>query len=253
MAEQKESSVLFSLKELMNLEEQRIQEEEADRERRTREEMERKLASERAARDAEERRLRDEEEARRLEELRRREESTRLDAIRQGEIEKARTEAEHRARMEAMASQQAHEHQLAIVSTDTSKKRLQLIVGIVTAVLLIGGIGGGLAWKKSAEEADRKAAAMAADAKAKEEEFLRLKREFEEKQEEQRSLQQRLESAKDEVERAKLEADLSKKRKEVAAAGQRVSGGGGGGEKAGGGGAAKPCNCPPGDPLCSCL
>ena len=65
MAEQKESSVLFSLKELMGLEEQRIREEEADRDRRAREEMERKATAERAARDAEERRLREEEAARR--------------------------------------------------------------------------------------------------------------------------------------------------------------------------------------------
>ena len=36
MAEQKESSVLFSLKELMNLEEDRIKQEEADKDKRVR-------------------------------------------------------------------------------------------------------------------------------------------------------------------------------------------------------------------------
>ena len=35
-----------------------------------------------------------------------------------------------------------------------------------------------------------------------------------------------------------------------ASAAMRVSGGGAAKQ---GGGAAKPCNCPPGDPLCSCL
>ena len=40
MAEQKESSVLFSLKELMNLEEDRIREEEADKARRAKVEQE---------------------------------------------------------------------------------------------------------------------------------------------------------------------------------------------------------------------
>ena len=42
MAEQKESSVLFSLKELMNLEENRIKEEEQEKDRRSRAEAERK-------------------------------------------------------------------------------------------------------------------------------------------------------------------------------------------------------------------
>ena len=93
MAEQKESSVLFSLKELMNLEENRIKEEEAEKDRRARHEAETRASAERAARDAEERRLREEEERRRSEEQRQREEAARLEAIRHGEIEKARAEA----------------------------------------------------------------------------------------------------------------------------------------------------------------
>src|SRR5881394_4441040 len=75
MPEQKESSVLFSLKELMNLEEDRIKQEEADKDRRARQEADAKAAAERAARDAEERRIREEEEARRVEDLRRKEEA----------------------------------------------------------------------------------------------------------------------------------------------------------------------------------
>ena len=77
MADQKESSVLFSLKELMNLEEDRIREEEAQKAARARAELEAREARERAAREAEERRLREEEERRRSEELRKREEQTR--------------------------------------------------------------------------------------------------------------------------------------------------------------------------------
>ena len=52
MAEQKESSVLFSLKELMSLEENRIKEEEADKEAVACAEAEAKAAAERAARSA---------------------------------------------------------------------------------------------------------------------------------------------------------------------------------------------------------
>ena len=85
MAEQKESSVLFSLKELMNLEENRIKEEEAEKAARARAEAERKAREDAERRAAEERRLREEEEARRGEEQRKREELARVEAIRLGE------------------------------------------------------------------------------------------------------------------------------------------------------------------------
>ncbi len=52
MAEQKESSVLFSLKELMSLEEDRIQAEENERNERARAEDAARSAAERAQRDA---------------------------------------------------------------------------------------------------------------------------------------------------------------------------------------------------------
>ena len=148
MADQKESSVLFSLKELMNLEEDRIREEEAQKAARARAELEAREAKERAARDAEERRLRDDEERRRTEELRKREEQTRLEAIRQGEVEKARAEAEHRARMEAMAAQRAHEAQLASINQDQHKKRLQVTIGVVAFLFVAAVVGGGVAFKK---------------------------------------------------------------------------------------------------------
>ena len=48
MADQKESSVLFSLKELMGLEEDRIREEEADKTRRAKAELDAREATERA-------------------------------------------------------------------------------------------------------------------------------------------------------------------------------------------------------------
>ena len=140
MAEQKESSVLFSLKELMNLEEDRIKEEEAEKEAKARAEREARESAERAARAAEERRLREEEEARRNEEQRRREEAARLEAIRHAEIEKAKAEAEHAARLQAMTAQQQHEAQIAAVQSDQSKKQLKIAVGVVAGFLVIGGV-----------------------------------------------------------------------------------------------------------------
>ncbi len=59
----------------------------------------------------------------------------------------------------------------------------------------------------------------------------------------------------DEIAAGKPIAALSKERNERAS-GQAAAGGGGAPAAkpaGGGGGASKPCNCTPGDPLCSCL
>lgn len=247
MAEQqKESSVLFSLKELMNLEEDRIREEEAQKEAQAKAELEARQAAERAAREAEEARLRSEEEARRIDEQRRKEEATRLDAIRLGEIEKAKAEAEHRARLQAMSAQQAHEQTLAALTQDKHKKRLQIIVGIAVGVLLIGGVGGGLAFKQHQEEAAKQAAVLEAQRKETEERLRRLQNEFDTARTREQDLQASLANAKDEATRAKLQAELEQQRSKTQAAGRAVG-------KVGSSSDApkkKASNCSPGDPLC---
>ncbi len=119
MAEQKESSVLFSLKELMNLEEDRIKQEDDDEEAPgSRPRCRPRVEAERRAREAEEARMRAEDERRRRKSSAPREEQARLEAIRQGEVEKARLEAEQQARLRAMAQQQEHERQLAALTQD---------------------------------------------------------------------------------------------------------------------------------------
>jgi colicin import membrane protein len=139
MAEQKESSVLFSLKELMNLEEDRIRQED-DQKRKAEEEAARVRAeAERRAREEEESRLRAIEDKRRAEEQRTREESARLDAIRHAEVEKARLEAENQGRMEQLRRQQEHERQLALVTQDKSKKRL-VFIAVSIGVVALGGL-----------------------------------------------------------------------------------------------------------------
>src|SRR5262245_59088479 len=97
MAEQKESSVLFSLKELMTLEEDRIKQEDDDRKKKEQAEVQARLDGERRAREAEEERVRQENERKRQEDQRTREEQARVEAIRQGEVEKARKDAENQA------------------------------------------------------------------------------------------------------------------------------------------------------------
>jgi len=52
----------------------------------------------------------------------------------------------------------------------------------------------------------------------------------------------------------RIEQELAKAKQQRERAAGAMRGGGGGGKKEGGGSApAKPCNCTPGDPLCSCL
>src|SRR5262245_17764961 len=161
MPEQKESSVLFSLKELMSLEEDRIRTEEAERAAQAAAAERARQEAEKQAREAEEARIRAEEERRRTDEQRSREETARVEAIRVGEIEKARVEAEQRARLEAMAAQQQHERSLAAIHGDESKHKLRkILIGVAIAVPLIGGIAGFMVYKESQRAQAQQAAVV---------------------------------------------------------------------------------------------
>jgi colicin import membrane protein len=247
--EQKESSVLFSLKELMSLEEDRIRTEEAERAAQAAAAEKARVEAERAAREAEEARIRSEEERRRFEEQRSREETAKLEAIRVGEIEKARVDAEQRARLEAMAAQQQHERSLAAISQDESKKKLSKMLtygGI--AVVLIGGLSGYFAYKNY-QENQAQIAAAAERSRQDAEDKKKLEAQMEEQRKKVESLLGQLSQASDETTRLKLQKQLEEEQAKTA----KIRAGGGGGPKPAGDKAAKPCTCPPGDPLCSCL
>ncbi len=249
MADQKESSVLFSLKELMNLEEDRIKSEEDAKVSAQRQVQERSAAAEHAKREAEAARIRGEEEARRQEEQRRREEETRLEAIRHGEIEKARTEAEHRARMEAMNAQQAHEQQLAAMKGDKSQKKLKVMIGAAVASLVLVAVGGTVMYLNNAEENRKTQATQAKQLQEAEERVKESDRKMKALEEAGADLERELRSVKDEAGRALLVAKIKANQDAV-----KNMGGGGRPRPAGSGKTeGKPCSCPPGDPLCSCL
>jgi len=250
MSEQKESSVLFSLKELMNLEEDRIKSEEADKATAAAAAEKARLEAERVAREAEEARIRADEERRRLEERRVREEAARLDAIRHAELEKARLETEQRARLEAMAAQQQHERSLEAIKQDEGKKKLRtlLAVGGVLAVLAFGG--GGYVVFKTSQDAQAQAAKDAAARTEAEEMARKLKATLEEQQHKTDSLNAQLANAKDDVEKAKLQKQLDDEKAKTETI--RKGGGGGAVRASGGGGDAPPKKkCTPGDPLCT--
>jgi len=247
MSEEQESSVLFSLKELMSIEEDRIQAEEHASEEEIRQQEVARIQAEQAARAAEEARVQAEEERRRQDEQRQREEEARIAAIGQAEMAKAQAETENKARLEAMAAQQAHEQKLVALRQDKIKKRLQrAAIALVVLVIAGGGIGGymwvqnmqqqALALKTQQDQIDRQKAKLAKEIKA---------REAIEKA--NAELKAALAAGATEDELAALKAKLKKAQDAGAKAGTgRVRRGGGGKVKKAGGGSG----CAAGDPLC---
>lgn len=140
-----QSSVLFSLNELMQLEGQRI-EEESSREREARErDHAAKMEAELRLRVADEARRKAEAERRHAEELSRREEDARLAAMREATVERARLEALDRARLAELELVHKHEQVLRRDEADRSSSRMRTaLVAVVTGALLIGGAG--LGW-----------------------------------------------------------------------------------------------------------
>jgi hypothetical protein len=155
MASVQESSVLVSLSHLMNLEQQRIREEDDARQAALEALQRARLDEERAARVEQEERIRAEESRRRAEEAARREESARHEAIRLAGVEKARVEGEQRARIAILEQAQRHERDLAALGQDAQKRRLlrTLLVGGALSLALLGG-GAGLYFGKMAPEAE---------------------------------------------------------------------------------------------------
>jgi colicin import membrane protein len=255
MAEQKESSVLFSLKELMSLEEDRIRQEDDDRKRKEQAELQARLDAERRAREAEEARRTAEAEGRRQEEQRVREEQTRLEAIRQGEVEKARHDAEAQARLRAMQQQQEHERQLTVLKQDKKKKQLLFGVIGIAALMILRGIGGGYAFYANAKEAARIQALKDKEIAEQKEQLATLMNQLKAQNDAVAAAQADAENAKNEADREAARAKLAEAQKQATAIQSRI----GRLQHSGGGSTSKPstpkpaCTCQAGDPLCSCL
>lgn len=246
MAEQKESSVLFSLKELMNLEEDRIKQEENERQRQEQAVIQARMEAERKAREEEEARIAAAEEQRRQAEQRQREEAARLEAIRHAEVEKARLDAENAARLEQLRAQQAHEQNLTALKQDKSKKNLTYIAaGVGVALVLAIGIGGYLVKVQS-----DKAAALQAQLAQLVSDEADIKQKMASANAEQRAqLQQELDAKEAAIQNLK---DHPNTVQTTAPASHPVTHTGGN-PTSKPAATSKPCNCTPGDPLCSCL
>ena len=152
MAEQKESSVLFSLKELMNLEEDRIKQEEQEKRRQEDAATHARMEAERRAREEEEARLRAEQDRRHADEQRVREDAARLEAIHKAELEKARLDAENAARLEQLRHVQEHERNITAIKQDKHKKSLQIFAYGAAALFVIALVGATLFIKHQMDE-----------------------------------------------------------------------------------------------------
>ncbi len=253
MAEMRDSSVLFSLSQLMCLEQQRVREEEEARQKAREASQRARLEAERRVREEEEERSRVAEAPLRAVETARREESVRHEAMRLAGMEKARIEAEQRAKIAILEQEQRHERDLASLQQDAQKKRLQrtLILGGALAVALLGG-GAGLYFGKLQPEAEQARLEQAAQIAQSEADLGVAKGAYDKAVRDSEAALSALRAANDEA--ARLEAqravDAANQIKLTAkghlsgaqrTASVRTTGGGG-------------CVCEhPGDPMCGCL
>lgn len=198
MAANNESSVLFSLKELVNLEADRLRREEDEKKQRDNEALAARVDAERRAREAELARIEAAEAQRRAAEQRAREEATRLDAIRLAEVERARVAAENAARLEALKRQQEHERELTALKEQSGRKKLVVVLGALAFALVTAiGIGGYVI-----HEANRAAATAQAEAQR----LIEQKNAIDDRMKEL----EREKAGKSAAERAELEARIQK-------------------------------------------
>jgi len=172
MRENRDNSLVFSLKALEELETKRVEEERATKERARAAEERQRARVERLAREAEVRRV-EEEERRRLEaERARREEAARLEAEKLAAIERVRAEVEVRSRTELAQSQAVRDVELAKVHATAALGRYRFFLGLsILATIAVGAIAGVLSknLKDLNEEGIRTASALESARKDREE------------------------------------------------------------------------------------
>lgn len=134
-----ESSVLFSLRELMDLEHDRIDDERAREERALVEANRAKMEAELRIAAADEARRRADAERRRAEEMARKEEDARLEAMQLAAVERARLEAIERGRLEQVALE--HRHEEAMLRLKAERDRVMLkrtTLGLLAVAMTCG-------------------------------------------------------------------------------------------------------------------
>jgi colicin import membrane protein len=120
--------------------------------------------------------------------------------------------------------------------------------GLLVLIMIAALAAAGLLFYRARRSHELQATAMAAEQARLEEEKKRLDKQVKEQQAKIDALLGQLSSAKDEATRLALQKQLEEEREKLNRfrAGNRT-------KPIGPGPGAKPCNCAPGDPLCSCL
>jgi colicin import membrane protein len=253
MAERQETSVMASIQDILRDAQDREEQEKVEAERRAHEEEQRRVAEMRRRQDEEEARMRAEEDDRQRRAFEEQRRQAEILAMQEATVQRARSEAEAQARLAEMASRQDHERQIHALSQDKHKKRLTMILVGLGIFVVVGGVLGGVMIKKSSDEA------QAAKAQA-----AQLQGQIDDSKAKEARLAAQLANAKDPAEYQQLQAQLdAEKAREAQLQSQAANptkkaptGGGGGGAGPGAKpphASGKPCNCTPGDPLCSCL
>jgi hypothetical protein len=204
MPEQRENSVLFSLKELRRIEDDRIRQEESDAQAR--------VESERRAREDAERRARDEVERRR------REEEDRVRRIEEEKVAHEREghmrlqEAERRARVEAETRLQEERMRLEI-QHKKHKSPMPIVLTVAGVMVLVGGI---IVYKVNAAAEERRVAELRAKEESAAAESARIRREADEKLRQLEKMiaekEKALATAKTDEERAQIRRDIERAR-----------------------------------------
>jgi colicin import membrane protein len=261
MAERQETSVMVSIQEILRDAQSREEQEKLEGEQRAREAEQRRLDEIRRKQEDEATRLRAEDEDRQRRAFEEQKRQAELQAMQEAAIQRAKADADHHARLAEIAGRQAHERQLHALSQDKHKARVQRIAIALGAFVFIGAIGAGVVIKQVTDKAN------AAEAHARQ-----LEVDKQEVEQQQSRLKTELQQTKDPEKIAALQAQLAEQQTRLdairtqameAKKGAPPAGGVGAGgglpgaaahpKPAGPSSPGKPCNCTPGDPLCSCL
>jgi|CZKU01.1.fsa_nt_gi colicin import membrane protein len=253
MAERQETSVMVSIQEILRDAQSREEQEKVELEQRTRAEEQRRLDELRRRQEEEEARIRSEEDERQRRAFEEKKRHAEIAAMQDAAVERARAETEAKARLAEMNARQEHERHLHALTHDKSKKNLKFLLAGLGVVLFVAAIGGGIVIKNSM---DKTAAAVAS--------ANELRAQIDAAEEKRVALESQYNAALAAgVDTKALQDEIAAEKDKIAALQQGSTAPpkphyGGGGvtpapKPAGGGGPAKPCNCTPGDPLCSCL
>jgi len=204
MAEQRENSVLFSLKELRRIEDDRIRQEEADAQARVESERRAREDAERRARDEVERRRRDEEaRVRRIEE-------EKVAHEREGHMRLQ--EAERRARVEAETRLQEERMRLEI-QHKKHKSPMPIVLAVAGVMVLVGGI---IIYKVNAAAEERRVAELRQKEEQAAADAAKIKREADERLRQLEKViaekEKALATAKTDEERAQIRKDIERAR-----------------------------------------